>query len=371
MKTANQAQFRTQASPRGFTLLQLTTVMAVIAILATILLGAFGHSHEMAVRAQCDTRIKAITMALDAFRQENGHYPDTLQELVDKKYLTDASMLRCPGDPRPDGSYNDFYIARANRDSDELPILVCPLCEGDGHIGVQAFKGRYTKQFATRPASLTQASGVTVERPGKDPIAGKAGMLLRGGDSILTASGGSALLTFADGSESQLGGSSEITVLQSFVAGHTHAPLYTLIRQKAGDIVYRVHHGSKFDVSTPTATAGALGTEFEIRMDTSQNWYLKVWESKVYCSIDNHSEIYTPSVNGTTSVTKLNNDDTGFGAPGGSTEVTQTDAWIPIGQSKNVQVTAPDGSTTTTQTKDNNNNYDWWRNLLDRLFGRH
>jgi general secretion pathway protein G len=357
MNTATRTQFRTQALRRnGFTLLQLTTVMAVIAILASVMLGAFGHSREVAIRSQCDTRIKAITMALDAFRQESGHYPASLQELVTKKYLTDTNMLRCPSDPRPNGSYNDFYIARASRDSDELPILVCPLCSDDSNVGVQAFKGRYTKQFETRPASLTQASGTTITRPGKAPIVGKAGMLLRGGDSILTSSGGSALVTFADGSESQIGSGSEITVLQSFVAGHTHAPLYTIIRQKAGDIVYRVHHGSKFDVATPTATAGALGTEFRIRKAANGNWSLKVLQSKVYCSINNNTDIYTPSNNGTTAVRTLSNDLTGFGAHGGSTEVVQTDEWIPIGTS------ASNGTTTP-----NSSSYEWWRQWIQWL----
>jgi general secretion pathway protein G len=298
MNIAMKTRYRTSAERRnGFTLLQLMVVIAVIAALASILLGVFGRSRSVALRAQCDTRIKAITMALDAFRQENGHYPANLQELVSKKYLTDASMLRCPTDTRPNGSYNDFYVMRSNRDSDELPILVCPLCAGDTDTGIQAFKGRYTKQFATRPASLTQASNTTVDRPGKAPIVGRAGMLLRGGDSIHTADGGSAVLTFADGSTSEVQSNSAITVLQSFIAGQVHAPLYTLVRQTAGDVIYRVNHGSKFDVATPTATAGALGTAFRITMDANtDDWWLTVLESKVYVSDATGSDIFTPAV---------------------------------------------------------------------------
>jgi hypothetical protein len=47
--------------------------------------------------------------------------------------------------------------------------------------------------------------------------------------------------------------------------GAVEAPLYTLIRQSVGiNVKYTVTHGSKFDVTTPTATAGALGTMFYV-----------------------------------------------------------------------------------------------------------
>lgn len=284
-------QVRASRPRQGFTLLQLLLVVGVIGILSAVLLGAFGNSRAAAHRATCDMNLKAITMALDAFRQERGAYPEQLNELVAKAYLTDNAILRCPADVRPDGSYNDYYVMRANRDSGELPILVCPLCVTRSDTGNQAFKGRYTKQFATRPATITSVSGATIESPGKDPIAARAGMTLRGGDIIRTSNGGSASLLFADGSISDLHGNSEITLLQSFLAGHAHAPLYTLIRQQAGNVAYRVHHGSKFDVTTPTATAGALGTAFEINEDSEGTWWLKVTESKVLVSDFYGSEV--------------------------------------------------------------------------------
>jgi hypothetical protein len=280
-------------------------------------------------------------MALDAFRQENGVFPNTLQELVEKKYLTDPQMLRCPLDPRPTGSYDDFYVLRSSHDSDELPIVVCPLCDNESGHGIQSFKGRYTKQFATRPAELLNPSGAVIDRPGKVSIAGKSGMLLRGGDSIRTGSGGQATLRFADGSTSEIKGDSEITVLQSFIAGHARAPLYTLIRQTAGDVVYKVHHGSKFDVTTPTATAGALGTEFEIREDTAGNWFLKVIQSKVYCSVNDKTVVYTPDpVSGTPTTNLIS----------GNAPVIQTNDWEEVGESEEIEET-PDADSNDTSGK--------------------
>ena len=336
MKTAPFILTTRHRSRRGFTLLQILLVLAIVALLSAFLFGAFGHSRESAYRAQCDVQIKAITMALDAFRTENGRYPQHLNELVTKKYLTDTAMLQCPSDPRPHGSYDDYYVIRAGRDSGELPILLCPLCESNSGQAIQGFKGRYTKHFATRPAELTAAASTTIERPGKNPIAGKIGMQLRGGDIIRTSSDGQAIVRFADGSESEMGGGSEITVLQSFISGHSRAPLYTLIRQSVGNVHYRVNHGSKFDVSTPTATAGALGTAFEIKSDSSGSWWLKVTQSKVYYSSTSERSIVTPTSTSTStpasnnSLLSKNND-----AP-----VKVTSDWVFIGKESNSS-TAP------------------------------
>lgn len=269
---------------RAFTLPQLLLVLSVVSILAAVSLSVFTRSRAMARRSTCDMQLKTLTVALDAFREETGRYPEHLDELLAKKYLTDPAMLKCPADPRPGGSYDDYYVMRAARDSGELPILCCPICSNTGNGGIQAFKGRYTKQFAIRPAQISEAVGVTIERPGKDTFDARSGMALQSGDIIRTIDGGSATVNFVDGSRCNMGGSSEITILQSFIAGQTYAPLYTLIRQAAGDVAYHVHRGSKFDVSTPTATAGALGTAFRVKQDSTKQWWLKVSESKVLVS---------------------------------------------------------------------------------------
>ena len=321
MKPASMTLTKQRSSRRGFTLLQILLVLAVVSLLSAFLFGAFGQSQAVAQRAQCDVQIKAITMALDAFRQDNGSYPEKLEDLLDKKYLTDVSMLKCPSDPRLLGTYDDYYIMRSGRDSGELPILVCPLCATDSGMAIQGFKGRYTKHFATRPAELTAATLTTIKRPGKDPISGKIGMQLRGGDVIRTSDDGQAEIRFADGSVSTMAGGSEITVLQSFISGHTRAPLYTLIKQNFGDVNYRINHGSKFDVTTPTATAGALGTEFRIKGDSDGVWWLKVIDSRVFVTNLDERVIVTPTA------LPANTTDKGDNSP-----VTITNDWVEVGQ---------------------------------------
>ncbi len=255
----------------GWTLIQVLTVMAIITLLSAGLFSTLGRSRVTAQRVQCDARLKAIALALDAHRQEYGEFPGHLKVLLDKKYLPSIEEMHCPSNPDPDGTYEAFYVPRAPRDNPELPVLVCPFHEANGNAGEQAYLGRFVRQFATRPAKLTSANGVTVQSPDNAPSAGTVDMELHGADIVRTGSSGMAVIEYADGSTASLQSNAEVTLLQSYIAGQTQGPLYTLIRQLSGTVSYHVHTGSKFDVVTPTATAGALGTKFDITVATGTN----------------------------------------------------------------------------------------------------
>ncbi len=282
---------------RGFTLIELLVAVAVIGILAALSFASLGRWQEGTGRVGCDVQLKTVALALDAFKQENGHYPAHLSELVARKYLPDAKALHCPDDPRPTGSYEDGYVLRAARESagmGEVPLLLCPFHEGSNH-GAQAYNARFTRQWMTAPARLAQANGVTIERPGKDSISGAPGMELHGGDRV-QASGG-AVIEFADGSSATLSSGANVSVLQSFIEGNGSAPLYTIVRQSLGEVAYHVHHGSKFDVSTPTATAGARGTEFTVKVAANGDATMRLLspESKLYISTPRQTSLATPN----------------------------------------------------------------------------
>jgi len=257
---------------RGFTMVELLVVLGVLGLLAALLMGAFGPARSTARRTSCDSRLKALAIALDAFRQERGRYPRALSELVRDKYISDREMLRCPDDPdESSAGYEPFYVLRGARNDPrypqlptigQLPTIVCPFHETSA-VGVQAFGGLQTHQYSTRAAVLVSASAASVTHPGEEPVPGQAGMPLHGGDLIETSGAGAALIQFFDGSRCELQGGAKVTVLQSFLQSG-EGDLYTLVRQAVGNVAYSVSHGSKFDVSTPTATAGALGTEFLI-----------------------------------------------------------------------------------------------------------
>lgn len=71
----------------GFTLIELLVVMAIIATLLTIAVPRYFHSLEKSKESVLHQNLVLTRQALDKFYSDNGKYPDTLDELVGKKYL--------------------------------------------------------------------------------------------------------------------------------------------------------------------------------------------------------------------------------------------------------------------------------------------
>jgi len=77
-----------QPSPgSGFTLVELLIVLALIATLLTIALPRYFGSLERSKEAALKQTLAATRDAIDKFFTDNGKYPDSLPELVDKRYL--------------------------------------------------------------------------------------------------------------------------------------------------------------------------------------------------------------------------------------------------------------------------------------------
>lgn len=72
---------------RGFTLIELTVVLALIALLLTIAGPRYFHTLDNGRLSVQRQNIAALRDAIDKFHGDQGRYPDTLDELVQKRYL--------------------------------------------------------------------------------------------------------------------------------------------------------------------------------------------------------------------------------------------------------------------------------------------
>lgn len=72
---------------KGFTLVELLVVMTIIALLVSIVAPRYFHSVTKAEEAVLKEDLHLMRDELDKYHADTGAYPDTLDDLVNKKYL--------------------------------------------------------------------------------------------------------------------------------------------------------------------------------------------------------------------------------------------------------------------------------------------
>jgi general secretion pathway protein G len=85
---------RERAPERGFTLVELLVVMAIIALLLALAVPRYFKSVTRAEEAVLKDNLTLMRDAIDKYYADNGKYPPSLDELVNKRYLR-----KVPDDP--------------------------------------------------------------------------------------------------------------------------------------------------------------------------------------------------------------------------------------------------------------------------------
>ena len=93
---------RTVRAPLGFTLVELLVVIALIAILLALIMGALARARASASAVSCCANLRQIGVALQIYAGDNaGKLPDPGQSGIPWETairFCDSNVLRCPAD---------------------------------------------------------------------------------------------------------------------------------------------------------------------------------------------------------------------------------------------------------------------------------
>jgi type II secretion system protein G len=120
-------------SERGFTLIEMMIVVAIIAILVGILVPNFMRARAQAQTAACEANLKEIATALELYETDNDHYPAS-GSVDPANTQLQAYLKQTPVDPvAGPGSFYSFTVTNANA-STAAYTIVCPGAHDPGTL---------------------------------------------------------------------------------------------------------------------------------------------------------------------------------------------------------------------------------------------
>lgn len=91
---------------KGFTLVELLVVLAILALLLTLAVPKYFSSIERAKEATLRQDLNTLRESIDKYYADNGEYPKSLEDLVERKYIR-----KVPIDPITDSAVTWTFTA--------------------------------------------------------------------------------------------------------------------------------------------------------------------------------------------------------------------------------------------------------------------
>jgi type II secretion system protein G len=95
---------------RGFTLLEMMVVVAIIAILAAILIPNFTHARAQAATSACMSNLKSIATAMELYYTDNQYYPTANDADIATLGLSKYMGNQKPIDPAAAGTTGVYKV---------------------------------------------------------------------------------------------------------------------------------------------------------------------------------------------------------------------------------------------------------------------
>jgi len=253
-------------SPQGFSLIELTVVASIVAVLTGLVVGAAHNARGVAADTACLSNLRQVSVALRLYMMNHhllpSDYPRADLQRDLGPFLQHPGVLACPLDHKTPGrSYDPFYVAR--RDDDAAYFVIgCPRHDGN-RAAINLLAESSVQRFDLADVLFVRDDPPDLDGNGSaGPNTPDGARPVRPGDAVSAGQ-----LRFEDGSRLTVFGDGKVVLLQSF--RKASGVLYTVVRIVAGSeaqVDVQVTPGSQFEVITPAAIAGVRGTKFTVQV---------------------------------------------------------------------------------------------------------